>query len=75
MIRKIASVVFGLYIGLLAQTANIHHDLDVKIYPEQSKIEVSDIIKINPSILGDKFKFSLNQALKPELQSGNLKLA
>ena len=73
MIKKILGIVFGLYIGLSAQDANIHHDLSVKIYPEESKIEVNDKVKINSKILGDTFAFKLNYALKPEILNDELK--
>lgn len=74
MIKKIICVVFGLYIGLLAQDANIHHELNVKIYPQESKIEVLDKIKVNSKVLKDELVFKLNQVLKPELLNENLTL-
>lgn len=74
MIKNLLGIVFGLYIGLLAQDANIHHDLSVKIYPEESKIEVNDKVKINSKVLDDTFTFKLNHALKPEILNDELKL-
>lgn len=70
------AIAISLLISVLgfAQSANIHHDLKVKIVPSKSSIEVIDNVTVNSEILSDQFTFLLNDVLNVEKQNGNLKI-
>ena len=74
MIKKIIGNLILLSMILVAQNANIHHSLNVKIVPEKSSIEVIDEMIIKPEILNEKFVFTLNSSLSVNIITPNLKL-
>ncbi len=74
MIKKVIGILLLQSMLLIAQNANIHHNLNVKISPEKSSIEVVDEMTIKSEILTEKFVFTLNSSLSVNIITPNLKL-
>ena len=74
MIKKIIGLFLVFSIIVFAQETNIHHDLKVKIVPNESSIEVVDEITLKSGFVKTDFIFTLNELLKVELLSTELKL-
>ncbi|MDX1701800.1 MAG: hypothetical protein R3250_14335, partial [Melioribacteraceae bacterium] len=73
--KKYISILFLFpLIILFAQNAKIHHDLMVKIIPEESSIEVIDEISIDKELLNEELKFTLNDKLNLKLLTKGLTL-
>jgi aminopeptidase N len=70
--KKLFLSFFFLTFAIFAQSTNIHHELNVKIIPQQSFIEVVDDVTVNSRILGDRFSFTLNEAFNVELLTEGL---
>ena len=75
MMKKLVLLLFVQFSVLFAQSANIHHDLKVKVFPDESAISAVDDLTIKSKILDDVFVFQLNASLDLDLLTPGLKLA
>ncbi len=66
MLKKIVSFMLLLSIYISAQNSNIHHNINAKIKPSVSFIEVIDTIIIPVNQLNSETKFKLHHALEVE---------
>jgi hypothetical protein len=70
--KKLFLSFFFLTFTIFAQNTNIHHELNVKIIPQQAYIEVVDDVTVSSKILSDSFSFTLNEAFNVELLTEGL---
>ena len=64
MVKKLLILIFPLL--LLAQNAQIHHEINATINPSESFIEVTDVVTIPEAQLADGLEFKLHNALEVE---------
>ena len=74
MIKKIIGILLVQSLVLLAQSANIHHNIKAKIFTEESAVSVVDDLTIKSEILQEKFVFTLNHSLDLDLLTPELKI-
>lgn len=75
MKSKIIAALF-LFISSMVfpQSKFIHHNLNVKVSPDKSYIEVTDEITIPENLVADSIAFSLNSSFKPLLRTPEFRL-
>ncbi len=75
IIKKIFIALLVFAFSLFAQEAKIHHKLNVKINPTESKINVVDQITFNKTFLIKDIEFSLNENMGLKLISKDAKIS
>ena len=75
MKSKIIAILFFFISSMVfPQSKFIHHNLNAKVSPDKSYIEVTDEITIPESLVTDSIAFSLNSSFKPLLKTPEYRL-
>ncbi len=70
----IFSLLLAFNLMSFAQTNNIHHNIEAKVYPGKSYIEVTDEMTVPKSLAENTIKFKLHANLKPLLKTKGIRL-
>ena len=70
----ISTLIFLIYVTGFAQTNNIYHNIEAKVFPGKSYIEVTDEMTVPKSLAQNTIKFKLHANLKPLLKTKGIRL-